>query len=123
MATAKERGHKEWGFGGVVKRDFNADKSDGEYSSPRDYTKRWYTNTKRVSAKKTGKNTKRWCKGKTGREHIWILYKKFDFANFYEYKCIKCNKEEWTRPNYGLFRKISYHSNNEFELIPMSELK
>jgi hypothetical protein len=123
MATAKERGHKDWGFGGVVKRDFKSDKSDGEYNSPRDYAKRWYTNTKRVGIKKNRKDTKRWCRGKENREHIWAYYKKYNFGNWWEYKCTLCHKEEWTRPKYGLLQRVSYHSNDEFDLVPMEELK
>ncbi|AXH49252.1 hypothetical protein HWB76_gp150 [Streptomyces phage Blueeyedbeauty] len=122
MATAKERGHKDWGFGGVVKRDFKADKSDGEYGSPRDYGKRWYSNTKRHSPKRK-KDTKRWCKGIEGREHIWALYKKYDFGNWWEYRCDNCRKELWGNPKHGFVKKISYRSNDEYDIIPVSELK
>ncbi|QIN94131.1 hypothetical protein PP459_gp102 [Streptomyces phage Wakanda] len=123
MATAKERGHKDWGYGGVLKRDFKADKSDGEYNDVRDHSKRWYSRHQGMSTKKASKkDTKRWCRGKSGREHIWSIFKKYEFSNWGTYRCVNCHKEAWGRPKHGLFRKISYRSNNEYDLIPMSEL-
>jgi hypothetical protein len=118
MATAKERGHKDWGYGGVLKRDFKADKSDGEYNDVRDHAKRWYSRGVNSTKKK---DTKRWCKGKTGREHVWTLFKKYESIDWWAYRCVNCGKEPWGRPDHGLLRKISYRSNDEFELVPMSE--
>lgn len=113
MATAKERGHKDWGFGGVVKRDFKADKSDGDYNRSRDYSKRWYSNHKSMSDKKTKKkDTKRWCKGKESREHIWKLTQVYSWWS--DYVCVNCNKREWGTPKHGYIRCIAYHSNDEF---------
>lgn len=121
MATAKERGHKDWGFGGVVKRNFKSDKSDGEYNQNRDYAKRWYTNTKRIGTKKFRKDTKRWCKGREGREHVWAKFPKF--KTWWDFKCVNCCKESYYIPKHGFFRTISYRSNNEYDLTPMSEMK
>lgn len=123
MATAKERGHKDWGYGGVVKRDFKADKSDGEYEDNRAHSKRWYSRHKAMSTKKASKkDTKRWCKGKTGREHVWSYYKRFEFSNWVVFRCVNCGKEPLGRPKHGLFRKISYRSNDVYEYVPMSEI-
>lgn len=119
MATAKERGHKDWGFGGVVKRDFKADKSDGEYGQARDYGKRWYSNTKRHAPKRKKRDTKRWCKGVENREHIWSLTKTYTYWS--DWVCVKCGKKEWTRPKHGLIRTISYHSNDEYKYTAVNE--
>lgn len=117
MATAKERGHKDWNFGGVVKRDFKADKSDGEYGDSRDYVKRWYT---RSNGKAKKKDTKRWCKGIADREHVWMRFQKYEDSPWYEFKCIGCCKESYFRPKHGLLRKVSYHSNDEYDLVQVS---
>lgn len=116
MATAKERGHKDWGFGGVVKRDFKSDKSDGEYNQNRDYGKRWYSRGVNSTKKK---DTRRWCKGKEGREHIWTLSKVYTYWS--DWQCVSCSKKEWTRPKNGIIRTIAYHSNDEFKYTPVNE--
>lgn len=109
MATGKERGFKDW------KGSKNFRRSARNYIEPDSIT--------RTSSKRKKKDTKRWCKGIEGREHIWSLYKKYDFGNWWEYRCDNCRKELWGKPKHGFIKKISYRSNDEFDIIPVSELK
>lgn len=42
------------------------------------------------------KNTKRWCKGKPGREHAFVWERSHRFADTNVYRCAACGKEaDW----------------------------
>ena len=70
-----------WKAGGVIRRDFRATKDGPEVPKP---------------GKNKRKNLKRWCRGKEGKEHKWIIIRReFSFgANvFLHDKCSECGKE------------------------------
>jgi hypothetical protein len=47
-----------------------------------------------VPKHKSSKNTRKWCKGKEGKEHnpIWVDKSKYEFHYRYEYVCQTCQK-------------------------------
>lgn len=47
----------------------------------------------RVSLK-SKKDTKRWCRGKVGVEHVWERYAKY-YKMFIYTRCINCKKEDY----------------------------
>lgn len=53
-----------------------------------------------VGKHRAKKDTKRWCKGVAGREHVWVytLFTKWFWAkDEYFWKCSVCRKEDWSR--------------------------
>lgn len=58
----------------------------------------WENNPKHkpASSKNKRKNTKRWCRGKEGKEHAWVSYKPYTFMRYRIRKCSECGKTDWT---------------------------
>lgn len=86
-----------WRASGIKRRDKRHAKEAPEIEKPKSATK----------------NTKRWCLGKVGREHVmkWEPFRRLGFAirdkyKSYVHKCQKCGKEldrwydfSWTKPD------------------------
>lgn len=88
---SKKKDEDSWRYGGIKRRDFRSGHDEPEV--PRH--------------KGTKKNTKKWCKGKKGVEHVPVLREK-TYRNgkgeervMYRYnECEKCRKRlsyEWNR--------------------------
>lgn len=61
---------------------------------------------------RSSKDTKRWCKGKVGREHdyVWVAYRPFERPSFDAsiQECSKCHKllwKTWVRGHMPLKKK------------------
>ncbi len=72
----------DWKEDSKKRRDFRASKDGPESTGP----------------KKRKKDKKRWCKGKVGVEHNYVLHKTFNlFSRKHKInKCTNCGREEWT---------------------------
>ncbi len=48
------------------------------------------------------KDTKRWCRGKEGREHRWKekLHMSFGNHRYYTHRCTVCGKLDWSTYRY-----------------------
>jgi hypothetical protein len=77
-----------WKASGVKRRDFSHT-HNGPDVAP--------------SGKSKYKDTKRWCRGKVGREHVWVpneKYARYEHTSFWHVfslavKCENCGKERW----------------------------
>lgn len=79
MANPKDKWRNNWGYGGVIRRDFRSDKSGPETIIPR------------------RKKNKKWCKNKEGKEHKFFPYKHSYFWGAWSilFKCSSCGKERY----------------------------
>jgi hypothetical protein len=52
-----------------------------------------------TSGKNRRRDTKRWCRGKEGREHEWAGFQKYPFVAVP--RCVVCHKEDWSRATWS----------------------